>query len=105
MGYQQARAFGVAAIFNAGQTFAVGGGIQHVINCAIASAANNLQFSGIGGTSAQSAGDGMWTGVAQVRSTLAQSQVRAKGSGNRPRSGAPITRALDQFRGQRQGIL
>jgi hypothetical protein len=54
VGYQQARAWGVAHINNFGQTFATGVGIQHVINSVVASTTNCVTFSGNGGTTALS---------------------------------------------------
>lgn len=63
-----------------GMTMAVGTGIMHLIGGATAATANQLTFSGVGGTAAVGDGDMMWLGIAATRSTLCQAQVRLASS-------------------------
>ena len=71
-GYTQSRAWGLGAVFNAGQTFAVGGGIQQHIGGAVASTAGCYIFAGVGGTAFVGSGQMRWIGMPQFRTAGTQ---------------------------------
>ena len=76
-GYLQSRAWACGSINNAGQTFAVGGGIHQMVGGAIATSSVANVFFGSGGTAFVGSGQLRWIGIAQARAATAQTNYGA----------------------------
>ena len=74
IGHKHVRTWGLGAVFNAGQTHAVGGGIYHMLGSIINTATLNFVFAGAGGQTFVGGGHLGWIGVTATRSTLTSSQ-------------------------------
>jgi hypothetical protein len=74
VGHIHVRAWGVASVFNAGQTHAVGGGIYHKVGGIINTATINFMFAGAGSQTFVGGGHLGWILSTATRVTLTTSQ-------------------------------
>jgi hypothetical protein len=71
----QTRAWGTGSVFGAGQTHAVGSGVNRIVGGGVVSVAHQQLFMGTGGTAFTGSGTLSWQFCPQARATHTQTQV------------------------------